>query len=88
MSVIGPVEKQSSASKSPTEAPPDKKTKKDIKKVGKKDRSPSSSASKPPQSSADDKIADLDSKWSERFNRLEALIMAKNFEPSFLLMLK
>ena len=48
VSVIGPVEKQSSASKSPTEAPPDKKTKKDIKKVGKKDRSPSSSASKPP----------------------------------------
>ena len=87
VSVIGPVEKQSSASKSPTEAPPDKKTKKDIKKVGKKDRSPSS-VSKPPQSSADDKIADLDSKWSECFNRLEALIMAKNLNPSFLLMLK
>ena len=48
--------------------PPDKKAKKDSKKVGKKDKSPSATVSKPPQASADDKIADLDSKWSERFN--------------------
>ena len=82
VSVIGPVEKPTT-SKSPTEAPPDKKAKKDSKKVGKKDKSPSSTVSKPPQSSTDDKIADLDSKWLERFNRLEALIMAKNFEPKF-----
>ena len=83
MSVIGPVEKPST-SKAPVEAPPpDKKAKKDSKKVGKKDKSPSATVSKPPQASADDKIADLDSKWSERFNRLEALIMAKNFEPQF-----
>ena len=62
----------------------DKKPKKDTKKVTKKDKSPSTTASKPStQASADDKIADLDSKWSERFNRLEALIMAKNFEPTF-----
>ena len=25
----------------------------------------------------------MDSKWSERFSRLEALIMAKSFEPTF-----
>ena len=83
MSVIGPVEKPST-SKSPVEAPPpDKKAKKDAKKVGKKDKSPCATVSKPPQACTDDKIADLDSKWSERFNRLEALIMAKNFEPQF-----
>ena len=83
MSFIGPVEKPST-SKPPVEAPPpDKKIKKDSKKVGKKDKSPAATVSKPPLASADDKIADLDSKWSERFNRLEALIMSKNFEPQF-----
>ena len=25
----------------------------------------------------------MDNKWSERFSRLEALIMAKSFEPTF-----
>ena len=33
--------------------------------------------------SADSKISELDQKWSERFNRLEALIMSKSFQPSF-----
>ena len=28
-------------------------------------------------------FAELDNKWSERFSRLEALIMAKSFEPTF-----
>ena len=83
VSVIGPVEKPST-SKPPVEAPPpDKKAKKDSRKVGKKDKSPAATVSKPPLASADDKIADLDSKWSECFNRLEALIMTKNFEPQF-----
>ena len=83
VSVIGPVEKPST-SKPPVEAPPpDKKIKKYSKKVGKKDKSPAATVSKPPLASADDKIADLDSKSSERFNRLEALIMTKNCEPQF-----
>ena len=33
--------------------------------------------------STDEKFAEMDSKWSERFSRLEALIMAKSFEPTF-----
>ena len=82
MSVIGPVEKPTSSN--PVEAPPpDKKAKKDTKKVGKKDKSPTATVSKPPLSSTDDKIADLDPKWAERFNRLEALILTKSFEPQF-----
>ena len=82
VSVIGPVEK--SITSNPVEAPPpDKKAKKDSKKVGKKDKSPTATVSKPPSSFTDDKIADLDSKWAERFNRLEALILTKSFEPQF-----
>ena len=79
VSVIGPVEKSSTSKPTVEAPPPDKKVKKDSKKVGKKDKSPTATVSKPP--SADDKIADLDSKWAERFNRLEALILSKNFEP-------
>ena len=84
MSVIGAVDYQGSV-KSPVSAPPpDKKPKKDTKKVTKKEKSPSSKASKPPsQASADSRITELDNKWSERFSRLEALILAKNFEPTF-----
>ena len=81
VSVIGPIDKASSSKPTAEAPPPDKKIKKDSKKVGKKDKSPSATVSKPP--SADDKIADLDSKWAERFNRLEALLLSKNFEPQF-----
>ena len=59
--------------------PPDKKPKKDN-KISKKEKSPSTKVSK---HSTDEKFAELDSKWSERFSRLEALIMAKSFEPTF-----
>ena len=41
------------------------------------------STSKASQGSTDDKIATLDSKWAERFNRLEALLLARNMEPNF-----
>ena len=84
VSVIGAVDKQGSV-KSPVSAPPpDKKPKKDTKKVTKKEKSPSTKASKPPsQTSADSRIAELDNKWLERFSRLEVLILAKNFEPTF-----
>ena len=80
VSVIGPVEKQAN---SPSEPPPDKKTKKDTKKITKREKSPSATTSKASQSSTDDKIATLDSKLSERFNRLEALLLARNLEPKF-----
>ena len=55
--------------------PPEKKAKKE-KVVSKAKKSPESS-------STDAKIADLDSKWSERFNRLEALLLSKTFQPTF-----
>ena len=59
--------------------PPDKKPKKD-KKISKKGKPPSTKVYK---HSTDEKFAELDSKWLERFSRLEALIMAKSFEPTF-----
>ena len=66
--------------KSPAVVPPhDKKPKKDH-KISKKEKSPSTKVSK---HSTDEKFAELDSKWSERFSRLEALILAKSFEPTF-----
>ena len=75
VSVIGVVDEQGSV-KSPTPVPPpDKKPKKDNKN-SKKEKSPSTKVSK---HSTDEKFAELDSKWSERFSRLEALIMANNF---------
>ena len=84
VAVIGAVDNQG-AVKSPSPAPPpEKKTKKDLKKDTRKEKSPPAKASKSTsQTSADTKIADLDVKWSERFNRLEALILSKNFEPTF-----
>ena len=79
MSVIGAVDNQGSV-KSPVSAPqPDKP-----KKYTKKEKSPPTKASKSQsQASTDVKIAELDSKWSEHFNCLEALIMAKSFELTF-----
>ena len=72
VSVIGAVG-ESVASPS-TSIPPEKKAKKD---------KPTSKAKKSASSSADDRISALDLKWSDRFNRLEALLMAKSLEPSF-----
>ena len=84
VAVIGAVDNQGTV-KSPTPAPPpEKKSKKDSKKDTKKEKSPPAKAStSSSQTSADTKIAELDVKWSERFNRLEALILSKNFEPTF-----
>ena len=71
VAVIGAVDKGSLKSPSPA-PPPEKKTKKDLKKDIRKDKSPPAKASKSTsQTTADSKIADLDLKWSERFNRLE-----------------
>ena len=83
VSVIGvvgqeDVEQQSDPVKSPPSSssmPPEKKAKKE--KVASKPKKSSESAS------TDAKLADLDSKWSERFNRLEALLLSKSFQPTF-----
>ena len=72
VSVIGAVGE--SVTSPSTSLPPEKKTKKD---------KPTSKSKKSASSSSDDRISALDLKWSERFNRLEALLMAKSMEPSF-----
>ena len=76
VSVIGVIDAQGSVKSPAVAPPPDKKPKKD----NKKEKSPSTKVSK---HSTDEKFAEMDSKWSERFSRLEALIMAKSFEPTF-----
>ena len=45
---------------------------------------PSKSSVKPHRSSVDSRIDDLDQKWSDRLNRLEALLLAKTLDkPAF-----
>ena len=82
VSVIGVVGQEGStlptdSIKSPPSSsmPPEKKAKKE--KVSAKPRKSSASAS------TDTKLADLDSKWSDRFNRLEAVLLSKSFQPTF-----
>ena len=79
VSVIGVVDGHGSVKSPALVPPPDKKPKKDNKN-SKKEKSSSTKMSK---HSTDEKFAEMDSKWSERFSRLEALIMAKSFEPTF-----
>ena len=81
VSVIGVVDEQGSV-KSPAPVPPPVKKPNKDNKNSKKEKSPSTKASKH-STGTDEKFAELDSKWSERFSRLEALIMAKSFEPTF-----
>ena len=71
VSVIGVVGQQETSKSSPTQhVPPEKKAK--------KEKLPSKA-----KKSSDSKIADLDSKWSEQFNRLEALLLSKTLQPAF-----
>ena len=69
VSVIGVVG-DSTTSQSPS-LPPEKKPNKE---------KPPTKAKK---SASDDRISVLDQKWSERFSRLEALLLAKSREPTF-----
>ena len=74
VSVIGVVGQQETSKSSPTQqVPPEKKAK--------KEKLPSKA--KKSSDSTDTKIANLDSKWSERFNRLEALLLSKTLQPAF-----
>ena len=75
VSVIGVVSGPS-ADKSPP--PPEKKVKKE--KLPAKSKKLSSTT---PSSTTEEKFTALEDKWAERFNRLEALLVAKSIEPSF-----
>ena len=75
VSVIGVVSGPS-ADKSP--APPDKKLKKE-KPPAKTKKSSSSTLS----SATEEKFSALEDKWADRFNRLEALLLARSIEPTF-----
>ena len=77
VSVIGAVKVQGDLQSPSGSEPSTKKLKKD---------KPSTSKSKTvisDKSATDSKIAELDQKWSDRFNRLEALLMARTFESTF-----
>ena len=74
VSVIGVVSGPS-ADKSPV--PPEKKPKKD--KPSTKPKKSSSALS----SATEDKFTALEDKWADRFNRLEALLLARSMEPTF-----
>ena len=71
VAVLGPVEPTTSSSP----AVPEKKSKKD------KVSSSSSKAKKPTKSAEDSKFDELDKKWTDRFNKLEALLLAKSLQP-------
>ena len=78
MSVIAAVDNLGSVKSPASVAPPDKKPKKD------KPSSTSSKTSKAQsQANTELKIAELDQKWLDRFNHLEALLMARSLEPAF-----
>ena len=73
VSVIGAVGTSSSAQAS--SAPPEKKFM--------KDKIPAKVKKSVESTSTDSKISQLDEKWSERFNKLEALLLARSFQPTF-----
>ena len=79
----GPAEKKKKTESKKSSSSTSKSTKPE-KSVKSSCNRPSSSSttdqSRSTTSSADAKISDLDRKWSDRFNRLEALLMAKTLE--------
>ena len=88
-SLVTVVDGQSTSGSPALSAPPEKKkldSKKSSSKSVKSDKavkpstSTDKSASDRPSSSNDSRITELDQKWSDRFNRLEALLMARTLE--------
>ena len=72
--VIGVVGQQETVkSPSSSSAPPEKKSK--------KEKLPSKAKKSTESSSTDTKIAELGQKWSDQFNRLEALLLARTLQP-------
>ena len=91
VSLIGAVDGQGTLQSPSYSGPAEKNAKKVEKDKGSTSKSkpstdkPVKTADKLARSSTDSKIAELDQKWSDRFNRLEALLMAKTLdsEPTF-----
>ena len=91
VSVVGVVDGQSTPGVSALSEPAEKKKKSETKHSSKSTRAeksvksssnqPTTTDSKASTSSADAKIADMDKKWADRFNRLEALLLAKTIDP-------
>ena len=87
VTVVGAVDDQGMI-QSPGSSSGAEKKKKDKKPASEKPKSSKSKSTdpKPSTSSADDRINELDKKWADRFNRLEALLLAKSIdqpEPTF-----
>ena len=87
VTVVGAVDDQGML-QSPGSSSGAEKKKKDKKPASEKPKSSKSKSTdpKPSTSSADDRINELDKKWADRFNRLEALLLAKSIdqpEPTF-----
>ena len=92
VTVVGVVDGQStSGSPALSAPPPEKKKKTESKKSSSKSvkadkavkpTTDKSASDRPSSSSTDSRITDLDQKWSDRFNRLEALLMARTLETS------
>ena len=76
VSVIGAVSDKGTVPP-PTAVPTEKKPKKDKCTTSKPEKAVAS------KSATDSKIEELDQKWSDRFNRLEVMLMAKAFQPTF-----
>ena len=81
VTVVGAVDDQGMLQSPGSSSGADKK-KKDKKPAPEKPKSGKSKSAdpKPSKSSADDRIDELDKKWADRFNRLEALLLAKSIE--------
>ena len=77
VAVLGAVDKQGAVKSPPSVTPAEKKAKKEKAPMSKTVKSTASS------STVDSKIAQLDGKWSDRFNRLEAISLARSIEPTF-----
>ena len=85
VTVVGAVDDQGNLQSPGSSSGSDKK-KKDKKTKPKSSDKPSKSLDKPSRSSTDTRIDELDKKWADRFNRLEALLLAKSIdqpEPTF-----
>ena len=86
VTVMGAVEDQGNLQSPGSSSGSDKKKKDKKTKPGKSSDKPSKSVDKPSRSSTDSRIDELDKKWADRFNRLEALLLAKSIdqpEPTF-----
>ena len=77
VSVIGVVGKQGAVQSPSTNNSPEKKPKKDKATTSKDKKSVES------KSAMDSRIEEVDHKYSDRFNRLEALLISKSFQPTF-----